>query len=148
MNVSMNDPTNHKVYGYVTEEYFYKVLQRAKVENLYADEHGRIDINKLTQLFWETFGDGKYIVLPNHECREKVVNFINGLSACDDAKIEAVAELAIDLNTPYECRKAAVEAVAEMIIDTKPKRKSRAKPKVEDKASTGIEYADVSPNVG
>ena len=110
MNVLMNDPTNHKVYGYVTEEYFYKVLQRAKVENLYADEHERIDINKLIQLMWETFADGKYIIIPNHECREKVVNFINSLSACDDAKVEAVAE---------------------MIIDTKPKRKSRAKPKVE-----------------
>jgi hypothetical protein len=105
----MNDPTNHKVYGYVTEEYFYKVLQRAKIENLYADEHGRIDINKLIQLMWETFADGKYIIIPNHECREKVVNFINGLSACDDAKVEAVAE---------------------MIIDAKPKRKSRAKSKV------------------
>jgi hypothetical protein len=124
----MNDPTNHKVYSYVTEEYFYKVLQRAKVENLYADEHGRIDINKLIQLMWETFADGKYIIIPNHECREKVTNFIKSLSACDDAKVEAVAE---------------------MIIDAKPKRKSRAKPKVdENKASTGIEFADVSPNAG
>lgn len=111
MNVLMNDPTNHKVYGYVTEEYFYKVLQRAKVEGLYADANGRIDINKLIQLMWETFGDGKYIIIPNHECREKVVNFIKGLTACDDAKVEAAAE---------------------MVIDAKPKRKSRAKPKVEE----------------
>ena len=124
MNVSMNDPTNHKVYGYVTEEYFYKVLQRAKVENLYADEHGRIDINKLIQLMWETFADGKYIIIPNHECREKVTNFINSLSACDDAKVEAVAE---------------------MIIDAKPKRKSRAKPKV-DEVTAEMSTEDLKEN--
>jgi hypothetical protein len=124
MNVSMNDPTNHKVYGYVTEEYFYKVLQRAKVENLYADEHGRIDINKLIQLMWETFADGKYIIIPNHECRSKIVEFINGLSACDDAKVEAIAE---------------------MIIDAKPKRKSRAKPKV-DEVTAEMSTEDLKEN--
>ena len=130
MNVSMNDPTNHKVYGYVTEEYFYKVLQRAKVENLYADEHGRIDINKLIQLMWETFADGKYIIIPNHECREKVTNFINSLSACDDAIRDNIAN---DERFIAEAISddAKVEAVAEKILDAKPKRKSRAKPKVE-----------------
>lgn len=107
MNVLMNDPTNHKVYGYVSEEYFYKVLQRAKVEGLYSDEHGKIDINKLIQLMWETFGDGKYIVLPNHECRKAVKEYIEKIN----------------------CTEEKIEAVAEMVIDAKPKRKSRAKPK-------------------
>jgi len=109
MEVLMNDPTNHKVYGYVTEEYFYKALQRAKAENLYTDANGRMDINKLIQLMWETFSNGSYIILPNHECRKSVVEYINKFN-CTDEKIEAVAE---------------------MIIKAKPKtRKSRTKPKV------------------
>jgi hypothetical protein len=111
MEVKMNDPTNHKVYGYVTEEYFYKALQRAKVENLYTDANGRTDINKLIQLMWETFSNGSYIILPNHECRAKVTEYITKITSCEDEKIEAVAD---------------------MIIEAKPKvRKSRAKPKVE-----------------
>ena len=111
MEVKMNDPTNHKVYGYVTEEYFYKALQRAKVENLYTDANGRTDINKLIQLMWETFSNGSYIILPNHECRAKVTEYITKITSCDDDKIEAVAD---------------------MIIEAKPKaRKSRAKPKAE-----------------
>jgi hypothetical protein len=108
----MNDLTNHKVYGYVTEEYFYKALQRAKVENLYTDATGRTDINKLIQLMWETFSNGQYVVLPNHECRAKVTEYITKITSCTDEKIEAVAD---------------------MIIEAKPKaRKSRAKPKVEN----------------
>jgi hypothetical protein len=110
MEVKMNDPTNHKVYGYVTEEYFYKALQRAKVENLYTDANGRTDINKLIQLMWETFSNGSYIILPNHECRAKVCEYITKITSCNDEKIEAVAD---------------------MIIEAKPKtRKSRAKPKI------------------
>jgi hypothetical protein len=112
MEVKMNDPTNHKVYGYVTEEYFYKALQRAKVENLYTDANGRTDINKLIQLMWETFSNGSYIILPNHECRAKVAEYITKITSCTDDKIEAVAD---------------------MIIEAKPKaRKSRAKPKVDE----------------
>jgi hypothetical protein len=112
MEVKMNDPTNHKVYGYVTEEYFYKALQRAKVENLYTDANGRTDINKLIQLMWETFSNGQYVVLPNHECRAKVTEYITKITSCDDSKIEAVAD---------------------MIMEAKPKaRKSRAKPKVDN----------------
>jgi hypothetical protein len=110
MEVKMNDPTNHKVYGYVTEEYFYKALQRAKVENLYTDANGRTDINKLIQLMWETFSNGSYIILPNHECRAKVTEYITKITSCADEKIEAVAD---------------------MIIEAKPKaKKSRAKPRV------------------
>jgi hypothetical protein len=110
MVVKMNDPTNHKVYGYVTEEYFYKALQRAKVENLYTDANGRTDINKLIQLMWETFSNGSYIILPNHECRAKVTEYITKITSCTDEQIEGLAD---------------------MIIEAKPKaRKSRAKPKV------------------
>jgi len=112
MNVLMNDPTNHKVYGYITEEYFYKVLQRAKIEKLFVDEHGMIDINKLIQLMWETFADGKYIILQNHTYREKVIEFIKHI---DDEVIENNVE--------------AIEAIAEKILEVKPKRKSPAKSK-------------------
>jgi hypothetical protein len=112
MEVKMNDPTNHKVYGYVTEEYFYKALQRAKAENLYTDANGRIDINKLIQLMWETFSNGSYIILPNHECRKAVTEYITKITSCSDEKIEAVAD---------------------MIMGAKPKvRKSKAKPKVDE----------------
>jgi len=109
MEVKMNDPTNHKVYGYVTQEYFYKALERCKLEKIHADEHGRVDLNKLIQLMWGTFADGNYVILPNHECRKAVVEYINKIN-CSDEKVEAVAD---------------------MIIEAKPKaRKSRAKPKV------------------
>jgi hypothetical protein len=111
MEVKMNDPTNHKVYGYVTEEYFYKALQRAKVENLYTDANGRTDINKLIQLMWETFSNGSYIILPNHECRKAVTEYITKITSCNDEQVEGLAE---------------------KIIEAKPKapRKSRAKPKI------------------
>ena len=113
MEVKMNDPTNHKVYGYVTEEYFYKALQRAMVENLYTDANGRTDINKLIQLMWETFSNGSYIILPNHECRAKVTEYITKITSCSDEQIGGLAE---------------------KIIETKPKvpRKSKAKPKVDE----------------
>jgi hypothetical protein len=113
MEVLMNDPTNHKVYGYVTEEYFYKALQRAKVENLYTDANGRTDINKLIQLMWETFSNGQYVVLPNHECRAKVTEYIAKITSCTDEQVEGLAE---------------------KIIEAKPKvsRKSRAKLKIDE----------------
>jgi hypothetical protein len=121
MEVKMNDPTNHKVYGYVTEEYFYKALQRAKVENLYTDANGRTDINKLIQLMWETFSNGSYIILPNHECRAKVCEYITKITSCKNGIIsESILS------------DKKIEAVADMIIEAKPKaRKSRAKLKVE-----------------
>jgi hypothetical protein len=114
MEVKMNDPTNHKVYGYVTEEYFYKALQRAKVENLYTDANGRTDINKLIQLMWETFSNGSYIILPNHECRAKVTEYIAKITSCVDEQVEGL-----------------VEKIIEFDAKQKAKRKSRAKPKVE-----------------
>jgi len=103
------DPTNHHIFSHVNEEYFYKGLERAKAEDLYVDHNGRIDLHKLIQLLWGTFADGDYVILPNHECRKQVTDFIKNITTCDDAKIEAVAE---------------------KILDAKPKRKSRAKPKV------------------
>jgi len=101
------DPTNHHIFSHVNEEYFYKGLERAKAEDLYVDHNGRIDLHKLIQLLWGTFADGKYIIIPDHSDRGKVVDFIKHM---DDK---------------------AVEAVAEKILDAKPKRKSRAKPKME-----------------
>jgi hypothetical protein len=154
MEVKMNDPTNHKVYGYVTEEYFYKALQRAKVENLYTDANGRTDINKLIQLMWETFSNGSYIILPNHECRARVCEYITKITSCADEKIDETIN--IDYKKRYEeimsvyrsdgnygndrlhflitgiiKEHEKIEAVADMIIEAKPKaRKSRAKPRV------------------
>jgi len=101
------DLTNHHIFSHVNEEYFYKGLERAKVEGLYVDHNGRIDLHKLIQLLWGTFADGKYIIIPDHSDRAKVVDFIKHMDA------------------------VAIDAVAEMIIEAKPKRKSRAKPKVE-----------------
>jgi hypothetical protein len=132
MEVKMNDPTNHKVYGYVTEEYFYKALQRAKVENLYTDANGRTDINKLIQLMWETFSNGSYIILPNHECRAKVTEYITKITSCEEYPDTFVGNGLDDRPEPIDTTKK-IEAVADMIIEAKPKaRKSRAKPKVDE----------------
>jgi hypothetical protein len=128
MEVMMNDPTNHKVYGYVTEEYFYKALQRAKAEKLYTDELGRIDINKLIQLMWETFANESYIILPNHECRKVVVEFINKIN-CTDERKPLVNKDKIESILAEAISPKRIEAIAEKIIEAKPKRKSRAKPK-------------------
>jgi hypothetical protein len=32
MELQLNDPTNHRIYSWVNEEYFYKGLERAKVD--------------------------------------------------------------------------------------------------------------------
>jgi hypothetical protein len=117
MEVKMNDPTNHKVYGYVTEEYFYKALQRAKVENLYTDANGRTDINKLIQLMWETFSNGSYIVLPNHECRAKVTEYISKIASCTDEKIEVVADMIIEAKPKARKSRAKPNIVSEMVVN-------------------------------
>jgi hypothetical protein len=141
MEVKMNDPTNRKVYGYVTEEYFYKALQRAKVENLYTDANGRTDINRLIQLMWETFSNGSYIILPNHECRAKVTEYITKITSCTDEKIEAVADMIIEakpnnknlIECPYcHGKSSTCEDCMGSGYIIKPKaRKSRAKSKME-----------------
>jgi hypothetical protein len=109
MELQLNDPTNHRIYSWVNEEYFYKGLERAKVEKLFVNEVGRVDLYKLVQFLWGAWADGRVVALPNHECRKAVTEYITKITSCDDK----------------------IEAVAEMIIDAKPKRKSKAKPKVE-----------------
>jgi hypothetical protein len=110
MNVKENDPTNHKIHSYVTDEYFYKGLERAKVEKLFTNELGRVDLFGLVQFLWGAFADSRIVALPNHECRAKVCEYITKITSCTDEKIKAVAD---------------------MIIEAKPKaKKSRAKPKI------------------
>jgi hypothetical protein len=139
VEVLMNDPTNHKVYGYVTEEYFYKALQRAKVESLYTDANGRTDINKLIQLMWETFSNGSYIILPNHECRAKVTEYITKITSCPDE--EPIDSIMRGLKEVKEYKEGKLELKTTTIeIEAKPKaRKSRAKPKTE---IMGVENAN------
>lgn len=124
MDVKENDPTNHKIHSYVNEQYFYKGLERAKVEKLFTDENGRVDLFGLVQFLWGAFADGRIVALPNHECRKAVTEYIAKITSCTDEKIEAVAD---------------------MIIETKPKapRKSRAKPKVNE-AGMGMVNASTS----
>lgn len=112
MDVKENDPTNHKIHSYVNEQYFYKGLERAKVEKLFTDENGRVDLFGLVQFLWGAFADGRIVALPNHECRKAVTEYITKITSCGDEQIEGLAE---------------------KIIETKPKapRKSRAKPKVD-----------------
>jgi hypothetical protein len=110
MELQLNDPTNHRIYSWVNEEYFYKGLERAKVEKLFVNDVGRVDLYKLVQFLWGAWADGRVIALPNHECRKSVTEYISKITSCDDGKVEAAAE---------------------KIIDAKPKRKSRAKSKVE-----------------
>lgn len=110
MELELNDPTNHRIYSWVNEEYFYKGLERAKAEKLFVNDVGRIDLYKLIQFLWGTFADGNYVALPNHSCRKAVVEYITKITS-DEKKVEAVAE---------------------MILDVKPKRKSRAKPKEDE----------------
>ena len=129
MEVKMNDPTNHKVYGYVTEEYFYKALERCKLEKIHADEHGRVDLNKLIQLMWETFADGDYVILPNHECRKAVTEYITKINCMDEKIRDNIANDERFIAEAISDKK--IEAMVDMIIEAKPKaRKSRVKPKV------------------
>lgn len=111
MELQLNDPTNHRIYSWVNEEYFYKGLERAKVEKLFVNEVGRVDLYKLVQFLWGAWADGRVVALPNHECRKAVTEYISKITLCNAEKIEAVAEI---------------------IIDAKPKRKSRVKPKVDE----------------
>jgi len=76
MEVVISDPDNHKIYGWITKEYFYRGLQRAKKENIFINEKGFVDINKLIQLLWETFSEGNYLVLENQEAKEKILEYI------------------------------------------------------------------------
>jgi hypothetical protein len=124
MDVKENDPTNHKIHSYVNEQYFYKGLERAKVEKLFTDENGRVDLFGLVQFFWGAFADGRIVALPNHECRKAVTEYITKITSCDDEQIEGLAE---------------------KIIEAKPKvsRKSRVKPKVNE-AGMGMVNASTS----
>jgi hypothetical protein len=121
MDVKEHDPTNHKIHSYVTDEYFYKGLERAKVEKLFINEQGRVDLFGLVQFLWGAFADGRIIALPNHECRAKVIEYISKINYSDEK----------------------IEAVADMIIEAKPKaRKSRAKIIVEKEKIEHIEQLD------
>jgi hypothetical protein len=111
MNVKENDPTNHKIHSYVNEQYFYKGLERAKVEKLFTDENGRVDLFGLVQFLWGAFADGRIIALPNHECRKVVTEYITKITSCSDGQVEGLAEKIIEAKTKV--------------------RKSRAKPKVD-----------------
>jgi hypothetical protein len=112
MEVKENDQTNHKIHSYVNEQYFYKGLERAKVEKLFTDENGRVDLFGLVQFLWGTFADGRIVALPNHECRKAVTEYITKITSCSEKQVEGLAEKIIEAKS-------------------KAPRKSRAKPKDE-----------------
>ncbi|MDD5651586.1 MAG: hypothetical protein PHF86_14420 [Candidatus Nanoarchaeia archaeon] len=76
MNVIIGDPDNHKIYGWITKEYFFAGLQRAKKEKICTNDEEFVDINKLLQLLWETFSDGSYLILSDKEMKNKFIKFI------------------------------------------------------------------------
>jgi len=76
MNIIIGDPDNHKIYGWITKEYFFAGLQRAKKEKICTNDEGFVDINKLLQLLWETFSDGSYLILSDKEIKNKFIKFI------------------------------------------------------------------------
>jgi hypothetical protein len=84
MELELNDPTNHRVYSWVNEEYFYKMLERAKAEKLFVNEFGRVDLYKLIQFLCGAFADGRLVALPNHKCRKSVIEYIAKIASCDD----------------------------------------------------------------
>jgi len=137
MELQLNNPTNHRIYSWVNEEYFYKGLERAKVEKLFVNETGRVDLYKLVQFLWGAWADGRVVALPNHECRKAVTEYITKITSCKDGVI-----------TEATITDEKIEAMADMIIEAKPKaRKSRVKPKVEE-AKQEIENNPDSPFFG
>jgi hypothetical protein len=134
MELQLNDPTNHRIYSWVNEEYFYKGLERAKVEKLFVNETGRVDLYKLVQFLWGAWADGRMVALPNHECRKTVIEYISKITSCNNNEEYPDTFVGNGLEErPEPIDTTKIEAVAEMIIDANPKRKSksRAKPKME-----------------
>lgn len=86
----------HRVWGYVSDEEFYKMLQRARSENCYVDERGMVDIGKLIHKLVETYGDGTYCILPvkhNGDDHKRI---------CNDTDAHYVAASAVKVSVETE----------------------------------------------
>lgn len=51
-----------RIWTYVSDDTFYNLIQRARVEKCFTDETGKVDIGALMAKLVETYGDGTYIV--------------------------------------------------------------------------------------
>jgi hypothetical protein len=63
------DSSIHRVYGYVSEDTFYRMLQRARLEEVFVDEAGRVDIGDLISELVTTYAEGRYCILPEKGMR-------------------------------------------------------------------------------
>lgn len=59
-----------RVFADISERQFFNMIQRAKIENAYVDEKGKVDIGKLVGTLIQTYGDGTYTILIKPEVKK------------------------------------------------------------------------------
>lgn len=58
-------PIGKQVWSTITQDEFYRMIQRAKIEGCFLREDGKVDINRLIRALCKTYGDGTYTILHN-----------------------------------------------------------------------------------
>lgn len=99
----------HKVYGYVSEETFYEMLKEAKMENLFVDEKGRVDIGKLVNLLVTTFAEGRYFVTKHRG--EILKAHVEATPATENAIIETLRTEPVATKTKSKKKASTIPAV-------------------------------------
>jgi hypothetical protein len=65
---------SHKIYGFITEQQFYAGINEAKMENVFIDEKGWVDVGGLIVELWNSFAEGRYAILPkDYKLKHKVM---------------------------------------------------------------------------
>ena len=83
----------HRVWGNVSEEVFYKMLQRAREEQVYVDDKGLVDIGALIAKLVETYGDGEYTILPPSMTHGQFTKHAERFDALAEMKKDAPEEI-------------------------------------------------------
>jgi hypothetical protein len=87
---------NHAMWTRETNETFSNFITRAKEENCFVDDHGRVDIGAVMHLLVGTYADGRYTILHDPvKVSEKAV--------------EAVAEKIIEAKPKRKAKEKAEE---------------------------------------
>jgi hypothetical protein len=115
----------HRVWGYVSDEEFYRMLRRARLENCFVDDKGMVDIAALIQKLVSTYGDGRYCILPtNHSHSEQRVCNDKDKADRDAHYVAASAAMASVEAEPKQEPEPQQEAVEEGKPVKKAKKKS------------------------
>lgn len=52
-----------RVYTYIDDDTFYNLIKRARLEGVYADQKGIVDIGALLKKLVETYSSGQYTII-------------------------------------------------------------------------------------